>query len=274
MTLGFSVEALAPASRGGGALRMGLSRLAEADWLQPRFDRQARADTFARHPEAIRVLPGAEDAGREVAGLVGATGGLAEAAHATWEDLCILQATGKGGEHVLTGAAVAFPTDWRLADKIGRSLAAIHAPIHGYAEQVGAGVDHFVRALAPGPIFGRSNWFVVPTGAWRYLPEDGPADRFAGVDAANAGKLLWVRCERQTLRRLPETGALLFTIGVATERLDRLSPRTVRHIADAVGSVGAGEGQRRAAPFYADALARYVQRRDTSGQVSAGGTFR
>ncbi|HZF41881.1 MAG TPA: DUF3445 domain-containing protein [Sphingomonadaceae bacterium] len=266
MTLGFSVDALAPVSRGGGALRMGLRRLAESDWLQPEFDRQARADAFARHPDAIHILPGAEDAGREVAAMVGAClpveAGLAEAAHATWEDLCILQPVGEGGEHRLTAAAVAFPTDWRLADKMGRSLLAIHAPIHGYVEQLNAGVEHFVRTLAPGPIFGRSNWFVVPTGAWRYLPRDDPADRFASVDAANAGERLWVRSERQTLRRLPRTGALLFTIGVAAERLDRLSPRTVRHVADAANGVGAGEGERRAAPFYADALAGYADALD------------
>ena len=262
MTLGFTADALAPASRGGGALRMGLRRLAEADWLQPDFDRQARADAFARHPDAIRVLPGAEEPGREVAAFVGAHGGLAEAAHATWEDLCILQPVGEGGEHRLTAAAVAFPTDWRLADKMGRSLLAIHAPIHGYSEQLNPGVEHFVRTLAPGPIFGRSNWFVVPTGASRYLPDDDPADRFAGVDAANAGERLWVRSERQTLRRLPRTGALLFTIGVAAERLDRLSLRTVRHVADAANGVGAGEGERRAAPFYADALAGYADALD------------
>jgi hypothetical protein len=262
VTLGFTVDALAPASRGGGALRMGLRRMREADWLQPDFDRQARADAFARHPDAIRILPGAEDAGNEVAAMVGASGGLAEAAHATWEDLCILQPVSEGGEHRLTAAAVAFPTDWRLADKMGRSLLAIHAPIHGYAEQLNAGVEHFVRTLAPGPIFGRSNWFVVPTGVWRYLPDDDPADRFAGIDAANAGERLWVRSERQTLRRLPRTGALLFTIGVAVGRLDRLSARTVRHVADAANGVGAGEGERRAAPFYADALAGYADALD------------
>ena len=34
------------------------------------------------------------------------------------------------------------------------------------------------------------------------------------VTAENAGETLFVRCERQGLRKLPETGAIVFTIGV------------------------------------------------------------
>ena len=192
--------------------------------------------------------------------MLGVDGGLAEAARAGWEDLCLLQPDGDG-QYRLTAGAVAFPTDWRLADKMGLPLTAIHAPIHGYAEQLAAGVDHFCRTLAPGPIFGRANWFIVADAGWRYLPEDAPAARFAHVTAANAGETLFVRCERQTLRRLPRTGAVLFTIGVYVARLDRLSAATVGRLANAVATVSDGEHERRAAPFYAAALGRYAMAR-------------
>ncbi|WP_338326039.1 DUF3445 domain-containing protein [Sphingomonas oligophenolica] len=258
--LGFSVEELAMAGRGGGAPRMGLSRVSEAAWLQRDVDRAARAHAFDAHPDAVRVLPGAEAAGREVAALIGVAGGLAEAARATWEDLCILQADGDA--YVLTGAAVAFPTDWRVEDKIGQPLAAIHAPIHGYAEQLAAGVDHFFATLAAGPIFGRANWFVVADDAWRYLPTDDPATRFAQVTRENAGQTLYLRCERQTLRRLPDSGAVLFTIGVAVAALDTLSVRVVRRVSAALDTGPAGEHARRAAPYYAPALAAYATLRD------------
>lgn len=255
--LGFSVETLVPAGRAGAALRMGLTRVAEDRWLWPEFDRDARADAFDRDPDAVRVLPQAEAAGREVAAMVGVAGGLAAAARATWEDMCLLQPA-DDGRHILTAGAVAFPTDWRLKDKMGQPLTAIHAPIHGYAEQLAQGVDHFFATLAPGPIFGRTNAFVVESADWRYLPETAPAERFAHVDAGNAGSTLFVRCERQTLRRLPVSGAVLFTIGVAVARLDTLSAGVVRRVAGAVAAVPSGEGERRAAPFYADALARYA----------------
>ncbi|WP_374943501.1 DUF3445 domain-containing protein [Sphingomonas sp.] len=256
MTLGFSVEKLVLAGRSGTALRMGLTRVAEAGWLRPDFDRAARVAAFDRHPGAVQVLPSAAAAAREAAAMVGVDGGLGEAARAIWEDLCILER--REDAYVLTAAAVAFPTDWRIEDKMGLPLTAVHAPIHGYAEQLAAGVDHFLDTLAPGPIFGRANWFVVANGDWRYMPEDDAAERFAHVDAGNAGRTLFVRCERQTLRRLPGTGAVLFTIGVAVARLDTLSTAIVRRVAAGMAAQSTGEQGRRAAPFYAGALSGYA----------------
>lgn len=259
MSLGFTVERLVWAGRGGAALRMGLSRVAEGDWLQADPDLAARAAAFDTHPDAVIVTPVAEAAGHEVAAMLGVAGGLEEAARACWEDLCIVQQV--DGEPMLTAGAVAFPTDWRLQEKIGLPLAAVHAPIHGYAEQLSAGVDHFIATLQPGAIFGRANWFVVADPAWRYLPDD-PAVRFAHVTAENAGDTLFVRCERQTLRRLPETGAVLFTIGVAVAPLGSLSRAAVAKIAGGVAAQSAGEHARRAAPFYGAALAGYAAGRE------------
>ena len=261
MTLGFSVDALVPKTPGNGALHMGLVRLAESEWLWPDFDRAERARVFAEYPEAVRLLPGSEMASREVARVIGVDGDLVDAALCCWEDLCLLQPDADGA-YRLTAAAVAFPTDWRLDEKMGQPLTSIHAPIHGYAEQLASGVDHFFATVKAGAIFGRSNWFVVASGALRYLPTDAPAERFAHVDVGNAGQSLFIRCERQTLRRLPESGAVLFTIGIAVESLGALSSATVRRVAESVATVREGEHVRRAAPHYADTLARYAMSRD------------
>lgn len=267
MTLGFSVETLVPAGRGGGPLRMGLTRVPEAAARDPEFDRNARNAAFDRWPESLQTLPGAQAAQAEVAALLGADS-FEAAARSGWEDLCLLEA-GPDGVPVLTAAALAFPTDWHLADKIGRPLLAIHAPIHGYADQLSAGVDHFIDGLKPGTIFGRTNWFVVASADLRYLPTDDPATRFAHVTASNAGETLFVRCERQTLRRLPETGAILFTIGIYVEPLGALPAATVAHIANNVATVPEGEAERRAAPHYAEALAEYVSTRLTLSEAAA-----
>lgn len=254
MTLGFTVEELLPHARVGGALRMGLIRLAPSAWLRSDPESSVRAAAFDRHPDAVQRLPGARAAEREAAALVGAGDDLGGAARVIWEDLCLLQE--RDGAFVLAAGAVAFPTDWRLADKLGLPLAAVHAPIHGYAGQLAAGVDHFLRTVRPGAIFGRVNAFVVPTDGWRYLPGDDPAARFAHVDAGNAGRTLFVRCERQTIRRLPASGAILFTIGIAVARLDSLPPPAIRRLA--AGEPIAGERERRGTPAYADALAGYA----------------
>lgn len=265
MSLGFSVEALVPRARGGGALRMGLVRLGEDAWLQPRFDRAARRAAFAAHPGSVRLLRHGEDAAREAAGLIGAGATLGGAAVAVWEDLCVLTPAADG-LYRLTAAAVAFPTDWRIEDKLGLALTAVHAPIHGYAEQLASGVDHFMATLPVGPIYGRANRFVVDSDAWRYLPTGDPATRFGHVTSANAGDTLFVRCERQTLRRLPDSHAILFTIGVQVAPLGTLGNAVVRRIAQAINTTGAGEHARRVAPFYADALALYAAARADAGE--------
>lgn len=262
MTLGFSVEELVAAGRQGGALRMGLRRLPEHFWLQPDFDGHARATVFDLHPEAIRVAPGAERAAGEAAMLVAGASRLEDAARAVWEDLCILEAQAADGDYRLTAAALGFPTDWRLDDKMGLSVAGVHAPIHGYADQLSAGVDHLLRTIRAGTIFARSNWFVVASDAWRYLPDDDPAKRFAHVRAENAGETLFVRCERQTLRRLPDSGAILFTIGIAVAPLGTLATPQVRQIVTALARQPDDELARRAAPGYQGAIEGYAAARE------------
>ncbi|GGC23421.1 hypothetical protein GCM10011371_08910 [Novosphingobium marinum] len=253
MTLGFGAAALLPRARGGGVLRMGLSRLSEEGWLDPTPDLSVRAGHFDEHPDSVEVRPEGEDAAREVAELLGVAGGLEDAARSVWEDLCVLTRDA-GGTYRLTGGAVAFPTDWRLGDKMGLTLPEVHAPIQGYAEQLAAGVDRFIENLRPGEIWGRANWFVVASDNLRYLPADDPAERFVHVTPANAGDALFLRCERQTLRRLPATGAVLFTIGVYRCPLRDLDDAALNRICDAFASLIEGEGDRRGVPHYTEAL--------------------
>ena len=258
MSLGFNVECLLPKTRGGKALTMGLQRIDEGDWLRPKADIAARRAIFEEFPDSISILPEAAEAGREVADMLGIDGDLGAAARSIWEDLCILTTDGDSGEYRLTGGAVGFPTDWQLADKMGLPLTSVHAPIHGYKEQLAGAVDHFMKSLKVGPIFGRANWFVVSNDNLRYLPDGNGEDDFAELSAGNAGKRLFVRCERQTLRRLPRTKAILFTISIDVAPLGSLSKEAVRWIANAVSATSEGEHHRRAAPHYADALSAYA----------------
>lgn len=128
------------------------------------------------------------------------------------EDLCLIQ-PGEDGP-LLTAAVLCFPSRWRLAEKIGRPLAAVHAPVPFYAERLSRPVDRFMQHVKAGHIAARLNWSVLddptlfqPTGKWRQGMND-------AVTAANAGETLFLRVERQTLRRLPRSGAVLFGIRV------------------------------------------------------------
>lgn len=261
MTLGFSVDTLLPRARGGGQLRMGLVKLEEREWLQPQPDLAARAEGFADWPEGVQLTPEVDAPGRELAAMLGVKGALPEAALATHEDLCLL--TKAEGEKVyrLIGAAVGWPSDWHPGDKIGLPLRALHAPIAGYEEQLATGVDRFMETLKPGPIYARCNWFIAATGKRRWLEHRSPAQAFAHVTPDNAGETLFVRSERQTLRRLPKTGAILFTIGIYVEPLGNLSPANIAMLGKAVQTLVNGEGDRRGAPAFAAPLIQYAAQR-------------
>ncbi|WP_298200233.1 heme-dependent oxidative N-demethylase subunit alpha family protein [Novosphingobium sp.] len=261
MAFGFSVEALLPTARVSGPLRMGLGRITEAEWRDPAPDVAARTAVFAAHPEAVQVLPGSEDAIAELGEVVGVSGDLATIASATHEDWCLLTQAEPGGSFVLVAGAVGYPTDWQVADKMGKPVHAVHQPTHGYAERLATSVDRFMDGLAPRDLFGRTNMFVLASSAHRYMPTVPMAERFAHVTADNAGETLYVRCERETLRRLPRSGAIVFGIGIYRAPLGTLSDENLARVAKSLTGFMPGEDERRGVPHYAAAAAGYISRR-------------
>lgn len=260
MTLGFSVDKLLPRARGGGPLKIGLAALSEDEWLQPEPDVALRDAAFDAHPESTQLTPDAEAPAEELATMRGVGSGLEGAARSAWEDMCLLTRRADEPAYRLAGAAVAFPTDWRITDKLGHPLIALHTPIHGYAEQLGSPVDQFMAKLKPGRIYGRCNWFVSPTPALRWIAEGPPDKEFAHVTAENAGETLFVRSERQTLRKLPETGAIVFTIGIYVAPLGSLSPENVTRMAQWLATIPEPEARRRGSPYFAPQLQAYAAR--------------
>ena len=238
---------------------MGLNRLSEAEWLQPDPDLVARAQGFADWLEGVQLTTDGDAPGRELAAMLGINGALPEAAMSAHEDMCLLTKADGDDQYRLIGAAVAWPSDWHPEDKIGLPLRALHAPIAGYEEQLATGVDRFMETLKPGAIYGRCNWFIAATGERRWLVSGDPKQQFAHVTAENAGETLFVRSERQTLRRLPETGAILFTIGIYVEPVKALNGSNQRNLADAVKTLVQGEGERRGVGAYAEALIGYAR---------------
>jgi hypothetical protein len=266
--LGFSVDTLLPMARGGGPLRIGLAKLDESEWLEPQPDLAARAAAFDAHPESVQLTPEAEAPGDELAAMLGVSGGLEGAARSAWEDMCLLARRGDEEIYRLIGAAVAFPTDWQPARKMGLPLAAMHQPIDNYAEQLATPVDRFMTKLKPGAIYGRCNWFVAPTDALRWVGEP-PEQAFAHVTPDNAGETLYIRSERQTLRRMPETGAILFTIGVHVAPLGSLSRENVAFMAEALATIPENEARRRGATHFAPQLQAYAARHGAANGIAA-----
>ncbi|BFM10470.1 DUF3445 domain-containing protein [Simiduia litorea] len=138
---------------------------------------------------------------------------LLRASWAVQEDLCLLESP-NGEEYFLTATSLCAPSYWRLLEKIGKNLDVIHAPIPGYQDALGANVNRFFQKLKIGAPVWRGNWSVV-TNARLYQPGDSEA--IAVTEPENIARCCYLRGERQTLRRLPESNAIAFTIRVSIE---------------------------------------------------------
>ena len=133
---------------------------------------------------------------------------LALAGRLVQEDLCLMQQ----GEHGyrLVAAVLCFPAHWRLSDKLGHPLEAIHAPVPGFGERLAAPVDRFFASIQVARPVWRVNWSLVDTPVLFLPPEHRGHPK--PISAEGAGEQLWLRVERQTLRRLPGSGDVVFGI--------------------------------------------------------------
>ncbi|MFT6763572.1 MAG: hypothetical protein ACJAXA_002233 [Candidatus Aldehydirespiratoraceae bacterium] len=122
------------------------------------------------------------------------------------EDLLVM--VERDGQLVFGGGSVCFPNRWHLPSKLGLTMSEVHSPVSRLNNQLEQGVDSFLNRLRPGRSFWRLGWGIidVPDG---YTPPDG-----SGPARPNDPQPvdLFVRVERETLRRFPNTNCVLFTI--------------------------------------------------------------
>jgi hypothetical protein len=241
-------------------MTMGLMALKPADWIEidSRYAEEIalrKSLLEDRRDEVLAALPGAEAACREVLeqlagflperfpdrferagvellnrvngdwwtveGQIGDPLGIAGCL--VQEDLCILQEV--EGELRLTAGVLCFPNRWRLSDKLGRPMIAIHGPVPSYAERLGKPVDRFIGLLAPDRPVWRLNWSLTDDPALFQPVGHGRQDTDPDITPENVGWRIFLRVERQTLRRLPRTGAVLFTIRTYQRPLEALADR-------------------------------------------------
>ncbi|MBE9127812.1 DUF3445 domain-containing protein [Coleofasciculus sp. LEGE 07092] len=126
------------------------------------------------------------------------------------EDLLLMQSTPKG--YCLAAASLCFPLRWRLREKLGRPLTQIHSPVPGYQEKLSHPVDNFFNRLKSNHPAWRLNWSIVDSPELFFPPEMAQKDWYAVINSQNAGEKLFLRIERQTLRRLIISSDILFTV--------------------------------------------------------------
>ena len=120
------------------------------------------------------------------------------------EDILIL--VPESENYILRSAAVFSPSNWDLKSKINKSLDIIHEPVPGYEKTLSTKVNSFLNRLPASRIFERFNWSIYPSEKLFFHP------RYP--DLINENNELFLRVERQTFRKLNDSSAIMFTIGV------------------------------------------------------------
>jgi hypothetical protein len=134
------------------------------------------------------------------------------------DDLAILEKKPDGW--TLTAGYISFPSAWSLKEKIGLPMEGVHAHVPGFqgGTRNAMMVNRIFDNLQPDLPAMRMNWSIYPEADLFWPPERGARAEQAGFTApAN-----FIRVERQTLRRLPRTGAIVFTIRIYSDPIGAL----------------------------------------------------
>ncbi|OBA21918.1 hypothetical protein METBIDRAFT_77460 [Metschnikowia bicuspidata var. bicuspidata NRRL YB-4993] len=139
------------------------------------------------------------------------------AAKMVQDDLAIM-IEGSDGNYVLKAGAIILPGFWRFKDKVGLPLNQIHTngDVPKYQEKLQSGMTKFFTRLTCEKPVVRNNYFIQTDNAlgWSTSIGDENSDVVGWYTAkpAETPDQIWYRSERQSLRRLPKTGAVVFTI--------------------------------------------------------------
>ncbi|KAK3306061.1 uncharacterized protein B0T15DRAFT_567796 [Chaetomium strumarium] len=133
------------------------------------------------------------------------------------DDLAIMVERADGQYYLLAGA-ILLPGFWRLEDKFGMALSGIHTSGHvpQFRETLERGMANFFRRVKPEEMVARHNYFLQVDDNLAWSESIGSEDdAMVGWSTAEKDRAIehhYFRSERQTLRRLPRSGGVVFTI--------------------------------------------------------------
>jgi hypothetical protein len=144
------------------------------------------------------------------------------------EDLVVLARENE--EWKIVAGAVIFPSRWKLSEKIGKGMDAVHTPVPGFAESLAPYMTAtFDKITADRPVW-RKNWSLHST-ADLHQP--------TSIHTPAIPENYWWRTERQTLTRAEAGEFLYFTIRNRAEPLSwiKVSPESAELFAETLASL-------------------------------------
>ncbi|KAL3427506.1 mannosyl transferase [Phlyctema vagabunda] len=199
-------------------------------------------------------------------------------ARLTQDDLAIMFEK-EDGQYYLLAGAICLAGFWKLEDKLGMPLSEIHysGNVPGYKEKLEKGMTNFFRRVQPNGPVQRNNYFIQVDDelAWSSSigDEDG-AEGTVGWFTAEKNKAIkhhYFRSERQSLRRLPRSGGVVFTIRTYFHPITEIceEPYVPGRLASAVRSWGDDVSRYKGKERYEEVLLEYLDQKHKE-QVEAG----
>ena len=187
------------------------------------------------------------------------------AARMVQDDLAIMFEK-SDGEYYLLAGAILLPGFWRLEDKFGMPLSEIHSSGHvpGFKTKLEKGMMNFFRRIQPNSPVLRNNYFMQVDDDLAWSNSIGPEDSDGiGWFTAEKNKAIehhWFRSERQSLRRLPRSGGVVFTIRTYFHPVTEVAqePGVPGRLASAVRSWGDDVAKYKGRERYQDVLLEYL----------------
>ena len=126
-------------------------------------------------------------------------------------------------EYFLGAASLCAPSNWSLKEKFNKSLLMLHKDVPSYSSKIGSRVNNIFINLPEEKIFQRFNWSIYETPIL-FQPAESKSyiERSKQINQENAGDKLFIRVERQTIRRLPVSRSIIFTIRVHVDPLNSI----------------------------------------------------
>jgi hypothetical protein len=131
----------------------------------------------------------------------------------------------------ITAAANAYSSSGRLVASVGHGMEWTHAPVPQLTQKLGSKITRVIRSVHAATPCERFNWQLTPM-ASVFFPHDDPHAANAAAmqhisaelrrDPARAAELLWIRVERQTLSRLPDSNTVAFSLHTYSDPLSSI----------------------------------------------------
>jgi heme-dependent oxidative N-demethylase alpha subunit-like protein len=149
------------------------------------------------------------------------------------EDFMLLDQV--GGAIRITAASNAYSSSGRLVAAVGHGMEWAHERVPQLTSKLGPRIERVLGSIHANAPTERFNWQITPL-ATVFFPHGDPHAANAAAmhevldelrrDPARAGERLWMRAERQTLRRLPDSGAVAFSLHTYSDPLSCLEHDT------------------------------------------------